>query len=130
PDFTCPSLPSLLLFFFFTSYGAPRYLHSFPTRRSSDLTPDAWPFVLVGSQIAVLGVVVALCSPALRAARWPLLAGGGVLMLAGLVMALPPFATDAYPTTYQRPAVPYQAASVAAGAALYARDCAACHGPV
>src|SRR5439155_21660114 len=83
PDFTCPSLPSLLLFFFFTSYGAPRYLHSFPTRRSSDLTPDAWPFVLVGSQIAVLGVVVALCSPALRAARWPLLAGGGVLMLAG-----------------------------------------------
>src|SRR3989442_11872041 len=51
-------------------------------------------------------------------------------MLAGLVMALPPFATDAYPTTYQRPAVPYQAASVAVGAALYARDCAACHGPV
>ena len=93
-------------------------------------TPDAWPFVLVGSQIAVLGVVVALCSLALRAARRPLLAGGGVLMLAGLVMALPPFATDAYPTTYQRPAVPYQAASVAAGAALYARDCAACHGPV
>src|SRR3989442_8111497 len=51
-------------------------------------------------------------------------------MLAGLVMALPPFATDAYPTTYQRPAVPYQVASVGAGAALYARDCAACHGPV
>src|SRR5947208_5439935 len=25
-------------FFFYKSYGAPRYLHSFPTRRSSDLT--------------------------------------------------------------------------------------------
>src|SRR5207245_1088313 len=91
-------------------------------------TPDAWPFVLVGSQIAVLGVVVVLCSLALRAARWPLLAGGGVLVLAGFAMAVPPFATDAYPTTYQRPAVPYEAASVAAGAALYARDCATCHG--
>jgi putative copper export protein/mono/diheme cytochrome c family protein len=92
-------------------------------------TPDAWPFVLVGSQIAVLGAVAALCSMALRAARLPLLAGGGVLVLAGLAMAVPPLATDAYPTTYQRPAVPYHAASIAAGAALYARDCVACHGP-
>src|SRR5204863_5538897 len=32
-------------------------------------------------------------------------------------------------TTYQRPGVPYQAASIAAGAALYARDCVSCHGP-
>jgi putative copper export protein/mono/diheme cytochrome c family protein/peroxiredoxin len=92
-------------------------------------TPDARPFVLIGSQIVILGVVVALCSMALRAARLPLLAGGGVLVIAGLVMALPPLATDAYPTTYQRPAVPYQASSIAAGAALYARDCATCHGP-
>jgi putative copper resistance protein D len=90
--------------------------------------PDAWPLVLVGSQIAILGLVAALCSLLLRTARLPLLAGGGVLLLAGVAMAVPPFATDAYPTTYQRPAVPYQAASIAAGAALYARDCATCHG--
>jgi len=92
-------------------------------------TPDARPFVLIGSQLAVLGVVVALCSMALRSARLPLLAGGGVLVLAGLVMAVPPLATDAYPTTYERPAVPYQASSIAAGAVRYARDCATCHGP-
>ena len=92
-------------------------------------TPDGHPFVLIGSQIVILGIVVALCSMALRAARLALLAGGGVLVLAGLVMAVPPLATDAYPTTYQRPAVPYQATSIAAGAALYARDCATCHGP-
>ena len=92
--------------------------------------PDAWPLVLVGSQIAILGVVAVLCSLVLRAAQLPLLAGGGVLLLAGVAMAVPPFATDAYPTTYQRPAVPYQAASIAAGAALYARDCATCHGPL
>src|SRR5205814_6812164 len=29
--------PLLLLCFFFSYYGDPRYLHSFPTRRSSDL---------------------------------------------------------------------------------------------
>src|SRR5207248_2870827 len=92
-------------------------------------TPDAWPFVLIGSQIAILGLAAGLCSLALRSARLPLLAGGGVLVLAGLAMAVPPFATDAYPTTYQRPGVPYQAASIAAGAALYARDCVSCHGP-
>jgi len=90
--------------------------------------PDMRPFVLVGSQIAILGVVVALCSLALRTARLPLLAGGGVLVVAGLAMAVPPLATDAYPTTYLRPAVPYQAASIAAGGELYARDCATCHG--
>ena len=92
-------------------------------------TPDARPFVLIGSQIAILGLAAGLCSLALRSARLPLLAGGGVLLLAGLAMAVPPFATDAYPTTYQRPGVPYQAASIAAGATLYARDCVSCHGP-
>lgn len=91
-------------------------------------SPDARPFVLVGSQIAVLGVVAALCSLVARAARLPLLAGGSVLVLAGLAMAVPPFATDAYPTTYQRPSVPYQAASIATGAALYTQRCADCHG--
>src|SRR5262249_58434235 len=71
----------------------------------------------------------ALCALAVRAARLPWLAGGGVLLRAGLAMAGPPLATDAYPTTYERPAVPYQATSIAAGAALYAQDCATCHGP-
>lgn len=92
-------------------------------------TPDARPFVLIGTQLAILGVVIALCSMALRAARLPLLAGGGVLLFAGLAMAVPPLATDAYPTTYERPPVPYQAASIATGAGLYARNCATCHGP-
>ena len=91
-------------------------------------TPDARPFVLVGSQLAVIGVV-ALLAARLLAARLALQAGGGVLVLAGLAMALPPLATDAYPTTYQRPAVPYQAGSITGGAAAYREHCAACHGP-
>jgi putative copper resistance protein D len=92
-------------------------------------SPDAWPFVLVGSQLAVLGVAAGLCSLVVRAARWPLLAGGAVLVVAGVALGAPALATDAYPTTYQRPAVSYQAASIARGAALYAQHCAACHGP-
>ena len=92
-------------------------------------SPQA-PFVLVGSQVAVLGVVALIASRLLFRARRPaVLAGGGVLVLAGLAMALPPLVTDAYPTTYRRPAVPYHAGSIAAGAHAYRDHCAACHGP-
>jgi putative copper export protein/mono/diheme cytochrome c family protein len=92
-------------------------------------SPQA-PFVLVGSQVAILGVVALIASRLLfRARRAAVLAGGGVLVLAGLTMALPPLVTDAYPTTYQRPAVPYQAGSIATGAHAYREHCAACHGP-
>ena len=92
--------------------------------------PETRPFVLVGSQLAVLGLAVALASRLLRhTARPALLAGGAVLVVAGLAMAVPPLATDAYPTTYQRPAVPYQAGSIASGATMYREHCAGCHGP-
>lgn len=84
--------------------------------------------VLVGSQIAVLGAVVALASFAWRR-RAPLLAAALVLMAFGLGLALPPLAIDAYPLTYRRPSVPYAATSIAAGSALYAQNCAVCHGP-
>ena len=93
-------------------------------------TPEAWPFVLIGSQVAVLGVVALGAARLLRAARrLPVQMGGGVLVVAGLAMALPPLATDAYPTTYERPGVAYQAASITAGATAYREHCAACHGP-
>jgi len=41
---------------------------------------------------------------------------------------LPPLAVDAYPSTYRRSTVPYQALSIARGMALYATRCAPCHG--
>src|SRR5207247_224364 len=49
-------------------------------------------------------------------------------VIAGAALALPPLAIDAYPTTYLRPAVPYQAASIATGATLYQTNCTVCHG--
>ncbi len=42
---------------------------------------------------------------------------------------LPPLTVDAYPTTYRRPPVTYQASSIAEGASLFRANCAACHGP-
>ena len=51
------------------------------------------------------------------------------LLGAGAGLALPPLAIDAYPTTYLRPSVPYQAGAITAGAALYQTNCAGCHGP-
>lgn len=90
--------------------------------------PDARWQVLVGSQIAVLGLVVTLCAIMLRRRRLPLAAGALVLLVTGATMALAPLAVDAYPTTYHRPTVPYTVASIASGAAIYGERCAVCHG--
>ena len=76
----------------------------------------------------MLGAVALLASLALRRLRVPFLAGGGVVLAAGLGIAVPPLVTDAYPTTYQRPDVPYHAAAIAEGRTLFAQHCTACHG--
>jgi putative copper resistance protein D len=85
--------------------------------------------VLIGGQIVVVGVLAIIVGLLLRSWR-VLLAGGGVAALAlGLWIALPPLTVDAYPTTYRRPSVPYQAVSVASGRAHDRAHCATCHGP-
>ena len=56
------------------------------------------------------------------------MAGLGLCTYAGFAI-LAPVSIDAYPTTYKRPAVAYQAISVANGARLYAESgCPVCHG--
>jgi putative copper resistance protein D len=90
--------------------------------------PAASARALVGSQIAVLGLVGLVAGLAIRGRRLPLVAGALVVLGAGVGLALPPLTVDAYPTTYLRPSVPYQAASIASGAALYRAQCASCHG--
>jgi putative copper resistance protein D len=85
--------------------------------------------MVTGGVMALVGVlflVAAIFVPAWRAGY--LAAGGLVALLAGLAVAVPPLAIDAYPTTYRRPAVPYVTGSIAHGAALYREHCAACHG--
>lgn len=85
--------------------------------------------VLVGSQVAVLGLVALAAGVLARPGRRLLLGAGVGGLATGLALALPPLAIDAYPTTYRRPLTPYHATSVAAGHALYREHCAACHGP-
>ncbi|OGK81634.1 MAG: hypothetical protein A2050_14760 [Candidatus Rokubacteria bacterium GWA2_73_35] len=112
------------------AHAAPEWPFAF---RLSLATLDGAPAravrALVGSQVLALGAVAALAALVVRRGRLPLLGGALVVLGAGVAIALPPLALDAYPTTYVRPAVPYRAASIVAGAARYREHCAACHGP-
>ena len=51
------------------------------------------------------------------------------LMITSLAIALPPIAIEAYPETYQKTPVPYDAVSIANGEKLYRENCVTCHGP-
>ncbi len=84
--------------------------------------------LFIGSQLAFLGVLVGIVGWLLRGLRIPLIGGGALSLAAGLWIAIPPLAVDAYPTTYVRSPVPYQAASITRGLGLYASNCAVCHG--
>lgn len=103
----------------------------FPFRFSWDVSKSVhaqWVRVVIGAGVAALALApfaYALLSRKRR--RWPWIAGL-TLMTAGLALALPGLSLDAYPTTYRRPAVAYQAISVASGLQLYQQHCVGCHG--
>jgi putative copper resistance protein D len=82
---------------------------------------------LVGSQLALLGVVAGAAAPLVQARRRMVAAGALALLAAGLALAVPPLVVEAYPTTYARPAVRYHAASIARGVRLAREHCAGCH---
>jgi putative copper export protein/mono/diheme cytochrome c family protein len=84
--------------------------------------------VLIGVQVVFLGLLAVVVGLLLRAWRVLLIGAGGLALVVGLWVALPPMTVDAYPTTFRRPAVPYHAVSVASGAALFRAHCATCHG--
>lgn len=84
--------------------------------------------VLIGAQVALLGLVAAVAACLMRRWRALWLAAAAVLFVAGAQQALPPLSVDAYPSTYRRPSVPYTAASIAHGQALFRARCASCHG--
>lgn len=103
----------------------------FAYRLSYDATadlPGVRARLAIGSQIALLGLVGAVAGWLLRRRRALVLGVAGVVLALGLLVALPPLAVDAYPTTFLRSPVPYQAISVANGLDLYRTHCAVCHG--
>ena len=108
-------------------------------------TEPGWPFpfrldidaLTAGSQIllAVLAVAICVCGVGVAASaaagryrRSAFFAAGLALCLAGGWPPLRPAIERAYPTSYYAPAEPYAAASVVRGAAVYAENCALCHG--
>jgi copper resistance protein D len=84
--------------------------------------------VLIGSQLAMVGVLGLIVAVLLARARAVAALAGLALVAIGLSVALPPLSVDAYPTTYRRTTVPYQASSIAHGQTLYRNHCALCHG--
>jgi putative copper resistance protein D len=85
--------------------------------------------LLIGSQVAVAGLLLAADAWVLPRHRGLAVGTGVLAAAAGLGLALPSMALDAYPTTYLRPAIPYECGSIARGRALYRSRCAECHGP-
>ena len=91
-------------------------------------TGSAGAQLLVGSQVALVGLLGAVAGWFLGWRRRLVVGVAAAVLVAGLGVALPPLAVEAYPTTYRRSPIPYQAASIADGRHLYAAHCAACHG--
>lgn len=97
------------------------------TLARADPTTPLW--LGAGALFALAGLASIYLGRRRTASRWPI-AAGAALAAYGAVIALFAFPViDAYPTTYLRPTVPYQASSIARGAELYAKHCAVCHGP-
>lgn len=108
-------------------------------------TEPGWPFpfrlnfaALAGGAKVLLAILAALCilcaialvaaAAAGRTRRSTACAGGLVLCLLAGFGLLRPVAEPATPTSFYAPAEPYNPASIAAGAAVYAANCALCHG--
>jgi len=102
-----------------------------PFRFSLDALPDVpatrWR-ALLGSQLALVGLVALVASFLVRRRRSPVRTAALALVAIGAGVGLPPLVVDAYPTTYRRPLVTYHAGSIAAGMTTYQERCAICHG--
>jgi len=95
-----------------------------------DKAPDVRDQIQHGIVWLAIGVAAMLYAAARKRVRILAVAVGlGLWVYAGIAI-LAPVSTDAYPTTYKRPAVAYQAISVANGRRLYVDSgCPVCHGP-
>jgi putative copper export protein/mono/diheme cytochrome c family protein len=86
-----------------------------------------WLDVLIGVEacaVAVLLIVVGVFTPRLR---WLLFAIGGIALI-WFGPRLTALTAPAFPTTFVTSPTGYTAQSIAMGAELYAKHCAACHG--
>jgi len=81
-----------------------------------------------GGALSIVGIVLLACAVLTRRHRRWIVAAGGIIFVIGVLIAANALSVDAYPTTYVRPSVAYNAISVANGMLLYGETCAVCHG--
>jgi len=104
----------------------------YPFRFSIDAT---WGELGVRIRVWVGIVVLVLAGGAIalgRARRWGALRRIGIpaaLAACALAVALPSLAVQAYPDTYRKMPVPFDAVSISNGLTLFAANCVECHGP-
>jgi len=79
-------------------------------------------------RLTIAGILAIGYAVLRRRPRYRVLAAGVVSLAYGGWVTHTALFIDAYPTTYLRPTVPYNAISVANGARLYQDACAVCHG--
>ena len=83
--------------------------------------------LVVAGCLALVGLAAALVG--LMSRIWWRSAAGVALLAFAIAIAAPHFLVAAYPTSFYRSPVPYGAAAIARGQAVYQENCAACHGP-
>lgn len=84
--------------------------------------------ILVGAGLAVLALLPFGYATLRRRYRSVALSIGLGALGSGAALALPALWVDAYPTTYRRPTVPYQAISIESGLHSFSQNCVPCHG--
>ncbi len=104
----------------------------YPFRFSIDATWGGLG-MMIGTGIGVALLILAVGAIVLGwSKRWETkwrIAIPAVLAVCALVAALPPLATQAFPETYRKTPVPFDAISVANGVTIFAANCVLCHGP-
>jgi putative copper export protein/mono/diheme cytochrome c family protein/peroxiredoxin len=93
-----------------------------------DASPKARGEFEVAMMWLVIGALALELAWLVRTLRAVSALAGVVMCAYGLNAAIAVVSTDAYPSTYLRPEVPYQAISIAKGAASFERHCVSCHG--
>ncbi len=91
--------------------------------------PNVIMKVWIGIVILVIAAGALKLGQSLNWGLMRLISIPGILFILGLGISLPPLTIQAYPETYRRPLVPFDANSIANGSMLYTQHCIECHGP-
>ncbi len=104
----------------------------YPFRLSIDATwdePGVQNFFWAGTLLFILAIGIAAMGTLNRWNQSKRVILPVIMGLVSLGIALPPLIIEAYPETYQKTPIPFDAISISKGATLFAEHCVSCHGP-